>query len=122
MRKIGAVYWTRFVDAAQISLQKHASAFITPQDPRARPIERCELFHELAFAGADKLGQLLNIFLRDADLGYTAAIGASRAIDLRFNLLAETAQPPIRVPVVPQISAKLGVLAPLLLFQPADLD
>jgi len=122
MRKVGAVYRTRFVDTAQITLQKHAAAFVTLQDPRARPIDRRELVDELEFAGADKLSQLLDIFLRDTDLGHAAAIGASRAIDLRFNLLAETAQSPIRMPMAFQIGSKLRVLASLLLFQPADLD
>ena len=44
------------------------------------------------------------------------------AIDLRFNLLAETAQTAIRVPVILQIGPETGILASLLLFQAADLD
>ena len=61
-------------------------------------------------------------FSRDSHLGHAAAIRARRAIDLGLNLLAETAQPPIRVPVAFQIGAKARIFAPLLLFEAADLD
>ena len=80
------------------------------------------MLDKLACVDADKFSQLLDIFLRDADFSDAAAIGARGAIDLRFNLFTETAQTPIGMPVVFLIGAKLGVFAPLLLFEAADLD
>ncbi len=122
MRKVRAVLRTSLVDAAEIALQKYTAGFIAFQDLRSRRIARRELLDKLRLAHADKLGQLLDIALGDANFGDAAAIRALRAVDLGFNLLSEAPQATVRMAMALQISTKARVLAPLLVFETANLD
>lgn len=122
MRKIRAVLRSRFVHAAKIAFQKHTAALIALQEHCSRIIARRILLDELPFTCADKLRQLLDIALRNCHLADAATIRARGAIDLGFNLFAETPQAPVGMPVVLQIRAKPHVLLPLLLLEAPYLD